>query len=99
MTNKSVKSILRDKNITTLFKTGWIPSGLCSLHSGNVAVAFSEDGRVVVFSMSGEVIKELDKKLFKFPYWMAHNKVNYDLYITNYNGGSVVAIDQDYNVR
>ena len=99
VTNKSVNSISRDKTVTTLFQTEWIPSGLCSLHNGNVAVAFSEDGRVVVFSMSGEVIKELDKKYFKFPYWMANNKVNNDMYITNYNGGSVVAIDQDYNVR
>ena len=96
-----------------LFKTqvGWFrpqllrPFGLCCLQSGDIAVTFAYEGRVIIYSMSGKVIKEPDKKLFKCPFWVAQSKVNNDLYITdkteNYHNstGKVLALGKGYRVR
>ena len=97
--NKCIKAISSDKTIKTLFKLQWRPFSLCSLHSGDIAVTFSDEGRVVIYSASGKVIKELDKKLFRRPYWVAQSKVNSDLYISDWGAEKVVALDKDYRVR
>ena len=102
--NNSIMSISQDKTVHTLFKTqvGWFkpqaptPCGLCCLHSGNIAVTFADDGRVIIYSMSGKVIKELDQKLFKWPYRVAQSKVNSDLYISDTD--KVTALNKDYKV-
>ena len=96
--NKCIKAISSDKTIKTLFKLQWEPYGLCCLHTGDVAVTFYREGRVVIYSMSGKVIKELDKKLFRDPHRVAQSKVNSDLYI-NDGAKKVVALDKDYRVR
>ena len=99
--NNCIKAISHDKTIKTLFKLQWEPSCLCCLHSGDIAVTFFVAGRVVIYSASGKVIKELDKQLFTCPYRVAQSKVNSDLYIsdTSYFAGKVVALDKDYRVR
>ena len=76
--NKCIKAI-SPVIVKTLFKLQWNPRGLCCLHSGNIAVTFEGEGRVVIYSASGKVIKELDKKLFSGPYRVAQSKVNSDL--------------------
>ena len=101
--NNCIKSISGDKTVKTLFKVKWTPASLCCLHTGDIAVTFHEEGRVIIYSISGEVIKELDKKLFREPHSLAQNKVNSDLYISQPNffafARKVVALDKDYRVR
>ena len=104
-TNSCIMSISPDKEVKTLFTTQWAPYGLCCLHSGDIAVTFNNEGRVAIYSRSGKIVQELDKKLFKCPHWMAQNKVNNDLYIcdkdkTRYDStGKVVALGASYQVR
>ena len=101
-TNYCIKSITgAEKKVKTLFKLQWIPCGLCCLHSGDIAVTFPLEGRVVIYSASGKVIKELDRKLFTRPFSVAQSKVNSDLYISDNCpvSGKVVALDKDYRVR
>ena len=90
--SNSIVSISGEKVAKTLFNTstnmGWFKTsckshGLCYLHSGDIAVTFADEGRVVIYSMSGKVIKELDKKLFRYPRKVAQSKINSDLYIAD----------------
>ena len=100
--NNCIKAISGDMTIKTLFKLQWTPSGLCCLHTGDIVVTFFWDGHVVIYSASGKVIKELNKKLFTRPYRVAQSKVNSDLYISDagrMGAGKVVALDKDYRVR
>ena len=99
--NKCIKAISADKTVKTMFKVKWKPCSLCCLHSGDIAVTFHDEGRVIIYSASGKVIKELDKKLFREPYSVAQSKVNSDLYIsdTSLTVYKVVALDKDYRVR
>ena len=97
--NKCIKAISSDKTIKTLFKLQWKPFGLCCLNSGNIAVTFRSEGRVVIYSASGKIIKELDKKLFRRPRYVAQSKVNSDLYISDSGADKVVSMDKDYRVR
>ena len=100
MDNRCIKPISGNKKkVKTLFKLQWLPYHLYCLRSGDIAVTFREDGRVVIYRASGEVIKQLDKKLFRWPRWVAQSKVNSDLYISDYNACKVVALDKDYRVR
>ena len=98
-TNSCIKLISRERMVRTLCNLQSEPSGLCCLHSGNIAVTFGVKGRVIIHSISGEVIKELEKKMFKEPYRVAQNKVNSDLYITDGAAGKVLALDKDFKVR
>ena len=95
--NKCIVSISADRTVETLFNVSWKPSGLCCLHNGDIAVTFRDDDRVVIYSISGKVIKDFDKKLFKEPFRVAQNKVNNDLYISV--ADKVVALDKGYNIR
>ena len=95
--NNCIKSISTNKTVKTLFKLKWELYGLCCLHRGDIVVTFPSEGRVVIYSMSGKVIKELDKKLFTQPSWVAQSKVNSDLYISG--SGKVLALNADYKAR
>ena len=112
--NKCIKSISKGKEITTLFKTQigklrpqlLTPYGLCYLLSGDIAVTFRVEGRVVIFSMFGKVVKELDKKLFSHPFGVAQNKINKDLYVidkaelsSSFGTGKVLVLDKACRVR
>ena len=106
--NICINSISSDRRIKTLFRIeSGIPSGLCLLNSGDIAITFYSNGKVFIYSMSGKVIKELDKKKFINPHRVAQNKVNNDIYIayktcyrnTYDSGGKVLALGKDYNVR
>ena len=120
--NNSIKSISRVKKlmimrwtVKTLFKLLWTPTDLCCLDSGNIAVTFFNEGCVVIYSTSGQVIKALDTKLFNQPLRVAQNKINSDMYITDRNPiedlernrrstedsstGKVLALDKDFNIR
>ena len=108
-----IKSISPNKEVKTLFRTQEHPRGLCCLHSGNVVVTSYKEGRVVIYSRSGKIVQELDKKLFSNPYRVAQNKINNDLYICDLNDvfnphlpilgknpyGKMVALDASYNLR
>ena len=100
--NNGICSISHDKVVRTLFRTQWEPEGLCCLHSGDILVTFFRKGRVIIYSMSGKIIQELDKSLFKYPQRVTQNKVNSDLYIIDKDNnsysttGKVVALDTSY---
>ena len=102
---KCIKSVSPDKVVSKLFRTQWTPYGLCCLHSGDVAVTFREEGRVVIYSRSGKIVQELNKKLFRHPYRVAQNKVNKDLYICDKDGpnisytGKIIALDTSYCLK
>ena len=98
-TNKCIKSVSADKTVKTLFKVKWEPWGLCCLNSGHIAVTLYMDGRVIIYSASGKVIKELGKKLFRGPIRVAQSKVNSDLYISDLGADKVMALYKDYRVR
>ena len=97
--SKCIRLISPDKKFNKLFTTQWTPDGLCCLHSGDVVVTFSKEGRVVIYSGSGEIVQELDNKLFRRPYRMAQNKVNNDLCICDQGNKNIVALDTSYNSR
>ena len=102
---KVAKTLFNTSTNTGWFKTSCKPHGLCYLHSGDIALTFADEGRVVIYSMSGKVIKELDKKLFRYPRKVAQSKINSDLYITDTDAktflcpGKVVALNKNYEVR
>ena len=98
-TNNCITSISPDKVVSTLFTTRWAAYGLCCLHSGDIAVTFGSEGKVVIYSRSGDIIQELDEKLFKYPYRVAQNEVNNDLCICDEGSKKVVALDASYHVR
>ena len=112
--NNYIKSISCDKTVHTLFRIPrgswhprfeWQPYGICHLHSGNIAITLYNASHVMIFGMSGGSIKELDKKLFTYPYRVAQNKVNNDIYIidktnTRFDStGSVLAFGIDYKIK
>ena len=104
--NNCIKAISAEKTVKTLCNLQWKPSGLCCLPSGNIAVTFPKEGRVIIYSTSGKVVKKLDKKLFRHPFRVAQSKVNSDLYITDKTSespvsaaGKVLSLDKDYKVR
>ena len=97
--NKCIKSVSADRTVKTLCNVKWEPRGLCSLHSGDIAVTFEMAARVIIYSPSWKVVKEIDKKLFIGPYSIAQSKVNSDLYISDPEADKVVALDKDYRVR
>ena len=101
--NNCIKSTSQDKKVKQLFKTLWKPCGLCYLQSGNLAVTFYMEGRVIIYSMSGKKVKEFQKDLFQHPYRVAQNKVNNDLYIVEKDktdcAVKAFALDTLYKVR
>ena len=97
--NKLMMSISVNKNVKKLIKVKWKPYGMCCLQSGNIAVTFLDEGRVIIYSVSGKIIKELDKKLFRRPYKVAQSKTNSYLYISDIAACKVLALDKDYRVR
>ena len=108
LSSTRIKSINPGKEVKTLFTTGLAPWGLCCLHSGNVAITCYNEAKAVIYSISGKIIQELDKTLFKCPIRVAQNKVNHDLCIcdkdkTEYTSTSkIVALSLDitsYNLR
>ena len=102
---KCIRSISHEKKMTTLFDTRWAPYGVCSLRNEDIVVTFPHDGRVIIFNISGRIVKELDKELFALPQRVAQNKVNGDLYITNSEVGrfsgpcKVLAFDSSFEHR
>ena len=103
--NKCIRSISPDKEVQTLFYTQFTPWGLCFLQSGDIAVTFFNESRIIIYSKSGDISQELDKKLFKLPYRIAQSKVNGDLYIidrkaTNLSEpGKLIVLDASYKLR
>ena len=109
--NTCIKSILRTKTffstkqtVKTLFNTKWTPNSLYCLHSGDIAVTFLTAGRVLIYSTSGNIIKELGNELLRHPFRVVQSKINDDLYISDKKDtidsvGKVLALDKDYKVR
>ena len=103
--NNSIKSISKEKHISTLFTVNMTPSSLCCLHNDNIVVAFCMEGKVIVYSRNGEIRENLDQIKFRFPMRVATNKVNQDIYICDHerNGyetsGKVIVVGVDGKFR
>ena len=89
--NSCIKSLSREKTITTLFRTGGKPTGLCCLHNGDIAVTFEEDSEVYVFSRDGKIRRKLDHIKFRCPMKITENNVNQDIYVCDHERGSYVS--------
>ena len=104
--NKCIKSVSKQRNITTLFRTSGEPWSLCYLHNGNIVVAFRYESKVTVFSREGKIRQKLDHIKLRYPTSVAVNKVNQDIYICDheekfnlYSKGKVIAVGADGKVR
>ena len=102
---KRIKSVSREKEITTLFRTSWTPCGLCCLHNGDIVVTFPRDRKVVVYGRNGKIRQKMDNIKFRHPWSVAVNKVNQDKYICDHEQvshpttGKVVAVRADGQLR
>ena len=100
-----IKSVSSQEEITTLFRIGWWPYGICCLHNNDIVVTFPDDSKVVVYSRNGDIRKEMDHINFRHPMRVAVNKVNQDIYICDHislgwdSAGKVVTIRNDGKLR
>ena len=103
--NRCIKSVSKQKDITTMFKTSGRPNSLCCLQNNDIVVAFDKDRKVVVYSSKGKIRHTLDQIKFRYPMKVAVNKVNQDLYICDheeddaYFPGKVIAVGADGHLR
>ena len=112
--NNSIKSISRvKKRFTTgtqweakkLFNTQWAPSGLCCLQSGSIAVTFKSEGRVFIYSSTGNIRQRLDKEMFRHPDVIGQSKINSNLFIIDKKdqgspaAGKVLSLNENYKRR
>ena len=104
--NRCIKSISKQKKISTLFRTGGInPYSLCILQSKDIVMTFNRDSKVDVYRRDGLIRQTFDHIKFKNPISVAENKVNQDIYICehdknhDYSPGKVIAVDVDGQLR
>ena len=94
-----IKSISREKKISILFATNLYPSGLCCLHNGDIVVAFSWEGKVIVYSKDGQIRQTIDDIKFRHPMRVAANKVNQDIYVCDHEKHSYDSAGKVFAVR
>ena len=106
MRTNFIKSVSREKGISkTLFQAPWEPHGLCCRPNGDIVVTFLSKGKVIVYNRSGDILQEVGSNVVKYPYSVAVNNVNTDLYIIDKEQGleelpgKVVALDNNYRLR
>ena len=103
--NNCIRSVSREKKISTLFRTSRNPDSLCCLNNNDIVVTFPDDSKFVVYSRNGEIRQKMDNIKFRFPMSVAVNKVNQDIYICDheynaeYSIGKVVTIGADGQLR
>ena len=95
--NNCIKSVSKQKKITTLFSTSGSPEGLCCLHNGDIVVAFLYDKKVKVYNKNGKITQSFDHIKFKSPHKVAVNKVNQDIYVCD--SRKLIAIKADGQLR
>ena len=81
--NKCIKAKPHGQEIKTLFKTRrstfgifgslMIPYGVCCLQNEYIAVTFFQEGRVIIYNKTGNIIQEIDNKLFRGAQRVAQN--------------------------
>ena len=101
--NRCIKSISRNKEITTLFRTSWEPTGLCCL-CNDIVVSFAYSSKVIVYSRTGHPKRTFDHIRLRYPYKVSVNKANQDICICNHEGafsqrGKLLAVGSDNQLR
>ena len=102
---RCIKSVTKDKKISTLFQTSGMPHSLCCLHNGDIVVAFDEESKIIVYSRDGHIRQTLDHIKLRCPISVAVSKVNHDIYICDhgeknyYSPGKVIAVGADGQLR
>ena len=81
---RCINSLSRDGHTRKLFSTEWKPWGVCCIENDEIIVSFRYDGRLVKYSSTGEIRQTFDSTEFRFPETVAYNKVNRDIYVTEY---------------
>ena len=104
MKNKSIKSLSKRKEISTLFETSWKPISLCCLLNDDIVVSFSNERKVVIYCRAGQIRRTLDHIKFSYPCKVSANKLNQDIFICdqthNYSyEGKLVAVGVDGELR
>ena len=100
-----IKSVSRERETSTLFRTGGHPDGLCCLHNNDIVVACGNTREVIVYSRIGRMKQTLDHIKFSYPIDVNVNKVNQDIYVCDKAGslldfsGKVIAVGADYQLR
>ena len=105
-TNKCIKSIsTRTKQmvITTLLRTPTkTPTGICGLHSDELVVTFSTNGKVTIYKKKNDQYKQkMDLIKMRYPMAVAVNKVHQDIYICDHekddhcSSGKIIALTSD----
>ena len=105
--SSNIKLVSKQKEITTLFELIWQPTGLCSLPNNDLLVAFGRCGKVKVFNNEGIIRHNLDHIKFRYPWRVAVNKVNSEMYVSDHEKfgctgrywGKVIAIGADQQLR
>ena len=103
--NSRIRSVSRKREIRTLFRTSWMPEGLCCLQNNDIVVTFPNASKVVVYSRKGDIRQKMDHIKFRCPMRVAVNKVNQDIYICDhesnycYSAGKVVTVGADGRLR
>ena len=102
--NKCIKSVSQQKKITTLFSTSLEPWGFCCLHNGDIVVTFPDD-KVAVYSRDGQIQQTFHHIKLSWPWGVAVNKVNQDIYICDLEEwgrdtpGKLLAVGADGRLR
>ena len=81
--NNCIKSVHRDKKISTFFGTKFEPCGACCLENGDVLVTFLSAKKVIRYSNTGKILQEYNNIKFRMPYKVAASKYNDDIYIND----------------
>ena len=104
-TSRCIKTVSKQKKISTLFKTSGKPYSLCCLQNGDIVVAFDEDSRVIMYTRDGKIKRTLDHIKFRYPKKVAVNNANQDICICDheedgvYFPGKVIAVGADGQLR
>ena len=81
-----------------LFTTDMEPRGICSLNNEEILITFHEEGRVLIYNKNGEITRELDKHLFKYPFRAFINKVSQECYIID-SIGKLLIFDDNLELK
>ena len=87
-----------DVSTEILFTTAMEPRGICCLNNKEILITFHEEGRVLIYNKNGEITRELDQHLFKYPFRAFINKVSRECYIID-SIGKLLIFDENFELK
>ncbi|KAK3098383.1 hypothetical protein FSP39_018984 [Pinctada imbricata] len=90
--NKCIRCLRKGSNVMSiLFRTETIPHDICCLSSGEILVSSFAERRMTIYSRTGHVVKEVDSKLFRYPFSVTQHKDSKLLYVSDKRGRQLSA--------